>query len=108
MVVATNGAHEAAETEERADDADDRAEEGPQLVAVREKLAAVDGVASISEVEQSPEGIGLLVEGKGTSDLRPELFRCVKDNGWVLMEMQRRGANLEAVFRKLTRPVGGE
>jgi ABC-2 type transport system ATP-binding protein len=92
------------DAQDGSDDADDGAGAG-QLSAVREKLAAVDGVAAISEVAQSPEGIGLLIEGKGTDDLRPELFRCVKDNGWVLLEMQRRGANLEAVFRKLTRPV---
>jgi ABC-2 type transport system ATP-binding protein len=76
---------------------------GAPKESVTEKLAAVEGVSKISEVEGEDGAIGLLVGGKGREDLRRGLFSCVKESGWILLEMQRQAASLEDIFRKLTK-----
>jgi len=42
------------------------------------------------------------VEGEGQDDHRRDLARCVRDNGWLLLGMERQAMSLEDVFRKLT------
>jgi ABC-2 type transport system ATP-binding protein len=74
---------------------------GPQ--AVRDKLSAVEGVVNVTEADGENGALGFLVGGKSDQDLRRSLFGCVKDNGWVLLELHRQAASLEDVFRKLTR-----
>ncbi len=72
---------------------------------VSEKLKTISGVSKINDLDD-PGGeeseIGLLVASDGTRDLRRDLFGCVKDNDWILLEMQRQAASLEDVFRRLT------
>jgi ABC-2 type transport system ATP-binding protein len=78
-------------------------EDGPARDAVRAKLAAIVGVAS---VETPPGETGtqvFLLASESGADLRRELFRCAVDNGWPLLELDRREASLEEVFGRLTR-----
>ena len=67
------------------------------------KLLGIDGVSKVSDVEGENGALGLMVASDGDRDLRRDLFGCARDNGWVLLEMQRQAASLEDVFRKLTR-----
>jgi ABC-2 type transport system ATP-binding protein len=39
-------------------------------------------------------------------DLRPEIFKAIVDQGWVLLELHRDAQKLEDVFRSLT--IGDE
>ena len=70
---------------------------------VDSKLGEIDGVSKVTEVDGEEGSLGLMVAADTTRDLRRDLFTCVKDNGWILLEMQRQTASLEDVFRKLTR-----
>jgi ABC-2 type transport system ATP-binding protein len=71
--------------------------------AVRQKLTAIGGVASVREGPGEDGACGWNISAEGDRDLRRELFSCVRDNDWVLLELQRQTASLEDVFRKLTR-----
>lgn len=71
--------------------------------AVLDKLRSIPGVAKIAPTAGEDGADGYLVNVAGAQDVRRDLFRCVKDNGWLLLEMQRQSASLEDVFRKLTR-----
>ena len=77
--------------------------EAEDEAAVRVKLGAVQGVVKISTATGEDGASGWVVQGEAGNDLRRELFTCVRDNDWVLLEMRRHRASLEDVFRKLTR-----
>ena len=70
---------------------------------VKEKLNSITGVTNISEITEDNGAIDLMLSAEGNNDLRRDIFCCVRDNGWILLEMQRKTASLEDVFRKLTR-----
>ncbi|MCC6749576.1 MAG: ATP-binding cassette domain-containing protein [Deltaproteobacteria bacterium] len=70
---------------------------------VTEKLQAIQGVKSVSEVDGDDGALGLMVAGESSRDLRRDLFACARDNGWILLELKRQTLSLEDVFRKLTR-----
>jgi ABC-2 type transport system ATP-binding protein len=76
---------------------------GTATDAVSEKLTAVEGVSKLTAIDGEEGALGFMIGGAGTEDLRRKIFTCVKDNGWVLLGMQRQAASLEDVFRKLTR-----
>ena len=77
--------------------------EADDEAAVRDKLSGVEGVAKVSSTVGEDGAYGWVVQGDSDADLRRELFTCVRDNGWMLLEMRRHRASLEDVFRKLTR-----
>jgi ABC-2 type transport system ATP-binding protein len=71
--------------------------------AVRAKLETIGGVRSV-EAEKSESGtvqFGLTTDG--ARDIRREIFRAAVDNGWPLLELDRKEASLEEVFRRLTK-----
>ena len=79
----------------------DPGEAKPELVD--ERLRALQGVSQVSRVADEAGALGFLVGAGDARDLRRDIFGCVRDNGWVLLEMQRKAASLEDVFRRLTR-----
>src|SRR5262249_20603660 len=66
------------------------------------KLGALDGVTKIVEDKSETGTQQFLVYGEGKVDLRRLIFRAAVDNGWPLLELDRREASLEQVFRRLT------
>ncbi len=79
------------------------AQNGAGVDAVKEKLFAISGVSTIKETEGEDTAVGLLVSAKEAQDLRRDIFTCIRDNGWILLELERKSVSLEDVFRKLTR-----
>ena len=70
--------------------------------AVQAKLSSLSGV---SRCERQPGANGayeFVIDAGGAEDLRKPLFRTAVDNGWTLLELSRKSASLEDIFRKLT------
>ena len=59
------------------------------------KIPLVENVKTVNQQE-------FVLEGKGDSDLREEIFQFATDNGLKLLTMQQQQETLEEVFRKLT------
>jgi ABC-2 type transport system ATP-binding protein len=77
--------------------------EAPQPAqAVRDKLGTIEGVARISEQPGQNGAYDFLIDADGDRDLRRPLFRAAVDNQWTLLELSRKAASLEDIFRKLT------
>jgi ABC-2 type transport system ATP-binding protein len=70
---------------------------------VKEKLSGILNVTKVASIDGEDKALGFLIAGSGQEDLRPSVFGCAKDNGWILLEMQQQTASLEDVFRKLTK-----
>ena len=77
--------------------------EAAEGAPVQDRLGQVKGVLKVSPSKGEDGATGWVVQGEVEQDLRRELFACVRDNDWVLLEMRRHRASLEDVFRKLTR-----
>ncbi len=68
---------------------------------VVEALKALPGVTGCDA-----EGVNgrarVILETRGTEELRPRIFALARDKGWTLWELHREKASLEDVFRQLT------
>jgi ABC-2 type transport system ATP-binding protein len=75
--------------------------------AVRAKLETVEGVRSVAPEASETDTVQFVLTTDGNRDIRRELFRAAVDNGWPLLELDRREASLEEVFRRLTTSDSG-
>jgi ABC-2 type transport system ATP-binding protein len=69
---------------------------------VRDRLAALSGVARCEPIAGEADAISFTIDGTSTGDLRKAIFRTAVDNKWTLLELARESASLEDVFRHLT------
>jgi ABC-2 type transport system ATP-binding protein len=77
--------------------------EATEAAPVRARLETLDGVRSVSQDPSESGTLQLTITTDGAKDLRRELFRAAVDNGWSLLELDRKEASLEEVFARLTR-----
>jgi ABC-2 type transport system ATP-binding protein len=78
----------------------------PKKGEVEEALGKVDGVKKLSELPTDESAHAYELVSEREVDLRPEIFRAIVDQGWVLLELHRDAQTLEDVFRSLT--IGDE
>ncbi len=72
-----------------------------------EAFSTVAGVDKVLSVSGNGDGIARLEIGaKRGFDIREEVFRRTVEKGWVILEMHQHTANLEEVFRQLTKSQG--
>jgi len=71
-------------------------------VAAREALAALPGVAAVSE-EVADGETRVRLECEAGADPREDVFRTAVAKGWILRELARESLSLEDVFVQLTR-----
>jgi ABC-2 type transport system ATP-binding protein len=71
-------------------------------VAAREALAALAGVAAVSE-EVADGETRVRLECEAGADPREDVFRAAVAKGWILRELARESLSLEDVFVRLTR-----
>jgi len=76
--------------------------EGEAGKKARDTLGALPGVAEVKKLDQTSGEVRFLVTGRGSDDLRAAIFRAAVAADLVLVGLERRGENLEDVFRDLT------
>ncbi|MBN2808939.1 MAG: ATP-binding cassette domain-containing protein [Deltaproteobacteria bacterium] len=73
-------------------------------VEVAAALGRVAGVERLEELLEVEDGLlKLAVFSKEDEDIRPALFRVIREAGWDLLDFHRRTETLENVFAQLTR-----
>lgn len=76
-----------------------------QSAAFADVERILDGIAGVSDVRRTSEEEGVLqlqIECHSDTDLRPKIYRAVKQQDWILLAFYQERRNLEAVFRELT------
>jgi ABC-2 type transport system ATP-binding protein len=70
--------------------------------------SAVINIPGVKSVEQTddPELTAAVVTVSAASEVRPEIFKVISSNNWVMYEMKQDQQSLENIFRELT--AGGE
>jgi len=74
----------------------------PPLEKVLPVLRSVQGVTGAELLSHDGPTLRFSLAVAKGSDAREEVFRTTVREGWVLLEMHRRGTSLEDVFHKLT------
>ncbi len=71
--------------------------------AVAQELGTVPGVARLELLEEDGPLVRAGIDCLPAADPRPELYRRIKQTGWVLLDFHLETQSLEAVFRELTK-----
>ena len=74
---------------------------------VAEALAALPGVSGHTS-EKVDGRVRVQIDASGDDELRPEIFRVARDQGWTLWELHKERASLEQLFRSLTAEAASE
>lgn len=75
---------------------------GTSFNAIQVALQKIDGVKNVKHIKDEGQLCHVQLITGVNVDVRPHVFNCIKDNGWILYEMNREYRSLEHVFRELT------
>ncbi len=76
---------------------------GGDFENVKSVLQAVSGVEEATLTDAENGTIDFYLSCKSDKDIRPEVYKVIKENDWVLLEFHKQTRTLEAIFRELTR-----
>jgi ABC-2 type transport system ATP-binding protein len=77
--------------------------QGPNLESVKQKLAAIDGVSSVSQTGQEGDILHVRISCGPAAELRGRIYHRIKETDWTLLELHQEGKTLENIFRELTK-----
>jgi len=70
---------------------------------VEKTLSCLSNVRKVSRREDTDHTLNLVLSCKAGTDIRPELYRIIKEKDWPLLEFHRESRSLENIFRDLTK-----
>jgi ABC-2 type transport system ATP-binding protein len=71
--------------------------------SVEKELGSIEGIVGIAVVGDDEGAVNVTLTCKSSSDLRPDIYRKVKQTDWILIELHQETKALENVFRELTK-----
>jgi ABC-2 type transport system ATP-binding protein len=74
---------------------------GAEYPVLSRELSKLSGVTRVEEITGS-ELVSARVTAGSATDVRPDIFRMVSGNNWIMYEMTQEQRSLERVFRELT------
>ncbi len=81
----------------------------PDAVQVKAALQTVPGVARIEQLTEletessAADLVQLAIFCRDGADIRPALYRMIREQGWDLLDFHRRSASFENIFAQLTK-----
>src|ERR1051326_5987615 len=75
---------------------------------VEEALRSLPGMRQVEALDTRSGRTSYRLSAASATDLRPEIFRMAKENGWVLYELHQAAGSVEDLFRQLTAAAPGE
>ncbi|MGD8664925.1 MAG: ATP-binding cassette domain-containing protein [Desulfobacterales bacterium] len=73
------------------------------LKTLRETLKDVQGLDDVICVSETDNLLNIHLSYSSSADLRPEVYRRIKETDWVLLEFHQETQSLENIFRELTK-----
>jgi ABC-2 type transport system ATP-binding protein len=71
----------------------------------RSTLESINGIEKIRKTGTDGDTIELEIECSSREDIRPIIYREVKNKDWIIIELKQVSTSLETIFRKITREV---
>ena len=70
---------------------------------VEANLNALDGVESVTKIRETDSELDVSVTCQSAGDLRPDVYRKIKETDWILLDFHQETQTLENIFRELTK-----
>lgn len=70
---------------------------------VQVTLAGIKGIDEVTCISETSSMLKVSLSYASTADLRPEVYRKIKDTDWILLEFHQETQSLENIFRELTK-----
>jgi ABC-2 type transport system ATP-binding protein len=70
---------------------------------VETNLSKLDGVESVTRITETDSELDVRLTCLSAGDLRPDVYRIIKDTDWILLDFHQETQTLENIFRKLTK-----
>ena len=70
---------------------------------VEAHLSALDGVESVTKIRETDSELEVGVSCRSGVDLRPEVYRRIKETDWILLDFHQESQTLEHIFSELTK-----
>jgi len=70
---------------------------------VRQALETIDGVTAVDATDASNDMLKVNLTCHSETDLRPAVYRKIKQTDWILVELYQETKSLEKIFRELTK-----
>jgi len=70
---------------------------------VQETLAGIKGIDEVTCISETSSMLKVSLSYASTADLRPEVYRKIKNTDWILLEFHQETQSLENIFRELTK-----
>ena len=77
--------------------------QGAEYRDVEEALSVLSSIRKISRGEDTDHIVSLVLSCSSGEDIRPDLYRIIKQKDWSLLEFHRESRTLENIFRELTK-----
>jgi ABC-2 type transport system ATP-binding protein len=71
--------------------------------SVEKELTAIGGIDNITRIEESDHQLQVQLSCQTSADLRPEIYRRIKQTEWIVLDFHHETQTLETIFRKLTK-----
>lgn len=71
--------------------------------SVEANLSALDGVESVTKIRETDSELDVGVTCQSAGDLRPDVYRKIKETDWILLDFHQETQTLENIFRELTK-----
>jgi ABC-2 type transport system ATP-binding protein len=73
------------------------------FAAVQKSLAGINGIENVTRISETQRTLTVSLTYLSTDDLRPDVYRKVKEADWILLDFHQETRSLENIFRELTR-----
>jgi len=70
---------------------------------VEANLSALDGIESVTKIKETDSELDVSVTCRSAGDLRPDVYRKIKETDWILLDFHQETQTLENIFRELTK-----
>lgn len=70
---------------------------------VQVTLAGIKGIDEVTCISETSSMLKVSLSYASTADLRPEVYRKIKNTDWILLEFHQETQSLENIFRELTK-----
>ncbi len=74
---------------------------GTDYNTLKDAMMKIPGIRSVNPVEDT-ELTAAVISVPGNTEVRPDIFRLVSSNNWLMYEMKQDQVSLENIFRELT------
>jgi ABC-2 type transport system ATP-binding protein len=71
--------------------------------AVQKSLAGIKGIENVTRISETQNTLTVSLAYQSTDDLRPDVYRRIKETDWILLDFHQETRSLENIFRELTR-----